>query len=351
LDFDKIDWLLNERYLTKRKHPTLPLWILNYSAKCQYEPYWTPETLACRGLVVDEQNQIVARGLPKFFNHDEIHKFPALSEQFGQHILGGDPVVVTEKMDGSLILVFTWEGNTVVATRGRFDSPQAHMAREILDRKYPECGWAGNGTYLFELIHPENRIVVNYGGTADLYHLAALNGVTGEEIPRIHTAFPRPKEYVCGNWFEVMDHAPESNAEGLVARFPSGLRVKIKWEEYKRLHRLLTGVSPKTIWEELAAGRDLAPMLERVPDEWFQWVKAVQGDLEDKFADILVDSARSLAWAQAQGFTERREYASYFKGCRCPAACFLLLDDRDPASVIWKQIKPESSPVFRCGES
>lgn len=351
IDFQEVERLIAQGYLTKRKHPTEPLWILNYTAKCQYEPYWTPETRACRGLVVDAENRIVARGFPKFHNHDEMERYPELQAVLERHLRDGDPVEVTEKLDGSLILMFTYNEQTIIATRGSFESPQALKAREILANKYPQCGFPEGGSYLFEVVYPANRIVVNYGDTEDLYHLAAFNGPTGEERPLIHTAFPRPLRYAFDSFADVINYEQQSRGEGFVIHFPkSGLRVKLKWAEYKRLHRLITGVTPRHIWEELAAGRSLDALLEQVPDEWYQWAKQVQTGLEDRYAEVFRDAENCLSYAMRQGYRERKEFAEYFKGCRYPAVCFKLLDGRPPDEIIWKQIKPEAAAAFRCDE-
>jgi RNA ligase len=75
-------------------HPTLPMTILNYTEKAQYERVWNPVTLTCRGLIVNHTTKdVVARPFRKFFNYGE----PAAD---GLDTSG--PVCVTDKMDGSL---------------------------------------------------------------------------------------------------------------------------------------------------------------------------------------------------------------------------------------------------------
>ncbi|NJM46937.1 MAG: hypothetical protein HC860_12905 [Alkalinema sp. RU_4_3] len=63
--------LIQDGYIVSQTHPTLPLTIYNYSAKTQYEKAWNPATLNCRGLVLDDQYQTIARPLQKFFNLSE----------------------------------------------------------------------------------------------------------------------------------------------------------------------------------------------------------------------------------------------------------------------------------------
>ena len=353
-DFSKIEGLEAEGYLTRRSHPSLDLFILNYTAKTQHDRYWTNETLQCRGLIFNyHSGTVVGRCLPKFFNYDELEQIPEQMEKLNRALIHKEPVVVQEKLDGSLIIVFSWMDEIVVASRGSFVSPQAQKAREILETKHsdfhPESGY----TYLFEVLYPENRIVVDYGDREDLVLLTVIETETGIEVSTTDQdlMFPRPKEYPISTIEEAINYQPEDNAEGFVLRFPySGFRVKLKWDEYKRLHRLLTGVTPRQIWQDLSEGKSLAPLLELVPDEYYKWVGTVAEGLRNKFDDIYFQAQRDFFIAKSRGFTERKEFALYFKECQCPPALFMLLDEKDPSPVIWKLIKPEVSIPFRCGQ-
>jgi RNA ligase len=77
----------------KQSHPELPLFILNYTASCQYSRSWNHVTKQCRGLIVDGNGFVVARPWPKFFNYGE--------HEEGAFDLNA-PAVVTDKLDGSL---------------------------------------------------------------------------------------------------------------------------------------------------------------------------------------------------------------------------------------------------------
>ena len=168
---DKLDKLVGEGWLISQVHPTLDLTIYNYSQKTQYEKMWNEETLSCRGLVLDSWGNVVARPFKKFFNLSEVEgEIPDL------------PFEVFEKMDGSLGIFFWYNGNPIFASRGSFTSDQSKVGWEILkgmDYKNLKRGV----TYLFEIIYPENRIVVDYGDTEKLVLLGAVETSTGEEIP------------------------------------------------------------------------------------------------------------------------------------------------------------------------
>ena len=45
--------------------------ILNYTAKATYSRHWNEATIACRGLILDDADGVVARPFPKFFGPSE----------------------------------------------------------------------------------------------------------------------------------------------------------------------------------------------------------------------------------------------------------------------------------------
>jgi RNA ligase len=126
--------------LYKQQHPILPLTIWNYTEKVQYEELWDDITLQCRGLVTDDKGTIIARPFRKFFNLEEGKFTP--TEEFE----------VYAKMDGSLGVVFWYNDEWHIATRGSFTSDQAIKGKEML-KKYPLDKLDKNNTYLFEIIY------------------------------------------------------------------------------------------------------------------------------------------------------------------------------------------------------
>ena len=129
-------------WLIKQTHPTLDLTIWNYSPRVQYERQWDDITIQCRGLVTNSKGEIVARPFKKFFNYEE-HK---------QEDLPNEEFVVYEKMDGSLGILFYYENEWILATRGSFTSEQSIKGTEML-KKYPLEKLDRNNTYLFEIIY------------------------------------------------------------------------------------------------------------------------------------------------------------------------------------------------------
>ena len=130
----------SEGLLFSQKHPSLPLTIWNYSDKVQYEGLWDDVLLQCRGLVTDDEGNVVARPFKKFFNLEEGKHTP--TSEFD----------VYDKMDGSCIILFSYEGEWVFASRGSFTSEQAIKAKE-LSGKFNLHKLNKDYTYVFEIIY------------------------------------------------------------------------------------------------------------------------------------------------------------------------------------------------------
>ena len=330
--------LIAQGYITSQVHPILPLTIYNYTAKAQFDKYWIEATLACRGLVLDRDYQLIARPLPKFFN---------LSEYQGT-LPAGVPNIY-EKLDGSLIILFHYQGQWEVASRGSFASDQAQMARVLLanyqhqvaqlDREY---------TYLFEIIYPSNRIVVDYGSVQRLVLLAAVQTQTGVELD--HTSVDwvdRAETYpatTLPEWLKSIDETESelNNHEGFILKWPNGFRLKYKLADYVRLHRIITRIQAKDIWACLSEHQDLAQFLDSVPDEFYNWVKDTKLALETQYQAI-----ETQCQSVFQDLGDRRQTALYFQTQKYPGVLFLMLDHRDYEQVIWKLIKPGYQRPFR----
>jgi RNA ligase len=338
---DKLDKLVEEGWLISQVHPSLDLTIYNYSQKTQYERMWNEETLSCRGLVLNSSGNVVARPFKKFFNLSEVEgEIPDL------------PFEVFEKMDGSLGIFFWYNGNPIFASRGSFTSDQSKVGWEILKEMDYENLKIGV-TYLFEIIYPENRIVVDYGDTEKLVLLGAVETSTGEEIPYSSIGENLERFELVRKWSNkksISELAKENDLsrEGYVLKFSNGFRVKVKFEEYCRLHKIITNVSNIDIWEKLKDGLPLNEILDKVPDEFYGWVKNTENRLREEFQDILSDSEKILYSIKKKlGNSERKVYAEEIKKEINSGILFNLLDGRNPDQSIWKLVRPKWSKPFK----
>jgi RNA ligase len=346
----KLDKLVEQRLVSVQKHPTADLWIYNYTEKAQFDHVWNPDTMMCRGLIVDGKNNIVARPFKKFFNLDE------LSSPYVPEINLKQPFDVYEKMDGSLGIMYFLEGKPYIATRGSFVSDQAIEANKILQEQYNGFTFNPEHTYLFEIVFPENRIVINYGKTRDLYLLAVIETATGRELTNTDGPFPTPKYYDYKDLEKIqkMMERRDTGDEGFVIRFKDGNRAKIKYNEYKRLHKLITGINARRIWEVLMGGGNMQDLCKAVPDEFYEWVQKASQEIKKQYRDIEKEALETFGKidkgvTSGMSFREtRKAYAKeIMKYLKLSAIMFKLLDGQPYSDIIWKMIKPKSERPFR----
>jgi T4 RnlA family RNA ligase len=321
-------------FVIKNKHPTEDLYIYNYTQKTQFERVWNSVTLACRGLILDENYNIVARPFPKFFNLGEFENQEIPNLKFD----------VFEKMDGSLGILYFHNNQAFIASRGSFNSDQSIKANELLNSKYATClsNLDQTKTYLFEIIYPENRIVLDYGEEEFLVLLAIIDTQTGNEFPLEDLGFPVVKKYNGIDDIHKLKALEISDKEGFVIQYSNNYRLKIKFSEYLRLHRIITQVSSINIWEYLKTEQSLDEVLEKVPDEFFDWVKNTKNKLISEFETIENQCKLDFKILETQ-----KETALYFLTCKYPTILFSMMNNRNYKPDIWKRIRPQFEKPFK----
>lgn len=345
-------------YIGVQKHPDYPLWIYNYTNQCMFDGYWNEATIQCRGLIVDENKNVVALPFKKFFSDNQL-------QSLGYKIPLDMSFEVYDKADGSLgILYQIPSGEFAIATRGSFTSDQAMEANKIFYEKgYNEYDFNHNWTYLFEIIYPGNRIVIDYGKTRDLFLLAIIDKATGIDIPlpnQNEVPFPIIKKYDgIKDFSKILDNfkdIPGTEFEGFVVKFESGFRVKLKTENYKLLHKIFTGMSERRIWEVLSEGGDLKEILEVCPDEFHRWAKQVEVDLRMSYGGtegvsrLLYQSALEHIGDEPDLKIRRKKFAEYILKCdnlTLRSVAFQMYSGGDYSDIIWKSLRPSGSKTFK----
>ncbi len=321
------------------------LLIFNYTHKAQFEARWNFFERISRGLIINRKtDEIVARAFDKFFNWGEGGQTSA-------------PIVsVTEKIDGSLGILFRDNGYRI-ATRGSFASDQAIWATRFLDAHYRLDELPDEWTLLFEIVYPENRIVVDYGGEQALVLLAIRNRRTGDYLPfqRVQQVaarygFKTPRVYDFHDVADILAlrAAIDASQEGWVVEFADGQRFKFKGDRYMELHRLISGLSFKHTLEAVANGA-VEYIRGQIPDEFL-------GDFNRWLATIRAVVAETKARVQTAfdtaPKTTRKEFALWVMAHHKALAPYLfaLLDGKALEPMIYKMafenIEDEKAVLF-----
>lgn len=265
------------------------LLLFNYTPKCVFQRAWDPLTLSTRGLIYHEPSQqLIARPFRKFFNLNEMEE----SQLQNLPLDVDETPEVTEKMDGSLGILYWYDQKPWISTRGSLQSEQSQWATLFFRKHWGKLPIPQDWTLLFEIIYPENRIVINYGERQTLVLLAAIHTESAQEMP-----YSELQSFAQQFHFELVTRLPFSipelcvwipklpyNQEGFVVHYPkSHLRVKFKGEAYLKLHKILNQITPKNIWKTMIEGKVSLPYLQEIPEEFRTWSLHLQENLESDY--------------------------------------------------------------------
>lgn len=278
--------LYSDKGLLKcNKHPVYDLCIWNYSEKVQYNKEWDPITLMTRGLITDLEGNIISRNFCKFFNLEEYNEdyVNLKSDPFK------DKYKVYEKLDGSLGILFYYQSEWIFCTRGSFTSVQSIQGKSILDKKIDYNVLDKSLTYTFEIIYPLNRIVVDYDITEDVVFLSAFdkNGKERHDIRQqfINLNLNVVKEYTSKDPYLLKNENVEGR-EGYVMVFENRERLKIKFENYIKLHRLVSNLSVQNAFDWIKSGKPTSEIVELIPDEYHSWYNSIVNKVNDEYNRI-----------------------------------------------------------------
>jgi len=204
-----------------------------------------------------------------------------------------------------------------------------------------------NYTYLFEIIYPENRIIVDYGQKRDLILLGIIDTKTGLDV----SLFENPGFNACNysilrgdredglDLFESLknDPAKDEGEEGFVLCWKNGFRMKIKFEQYLTVARIMAHLSDKHILDACANGITLSDnnmLPEEIAEEVLKKEELFlqQYDTIEYAARYLTDSHKHLS---------RKEFASYVIHNPYTAICFKMYDNKPYDELIWKSMKKQ----------
>lgn len=207
------------------------------------------EEICCeaRGLILEEGTwKVVRMAFKKFFN---------LGESFAAKI-DWDSAVASEKLDGSIISVFFYDGKWRIATNSTIDAFKAEINGvgpyktfgELFESVLPLSTFANYNKHCcwtFELVSPYNKVVIDYPETKvyllSVRDMDSLEELCLDAVEMIADAngLTVPERYDLNNeadYRKVVEQMPEGH-EGIVVRDVNGERVKIKTLLYFEMHR------------------------------------------------------------------------------------------------------------------
>lgn len=250
LKLNSLEKLKSEYSIKVKEYPEDGLVVLNYTAA---SPEKSPIVKECRGLILSSDYEIVSRGFDRFYNYNEK--------------LAGKPNMqaecyAMEKIDGSLIKLYKFNGKWCISTRGSafaecpiYGSTTTYQqaifeALDLDENGFQEmCAnfkFNEKFTYILELTGKLNRILTEYNPNKyELWFISArANDFTGKyaDVNTIvlHENIRRPTIFKFKSMWECVNQAEKLKdlKEGFVVfnQITFEPMYKIKSPTYVRMH-------------------------------------------------------------------------------------------------------------------
>lgn len=290
-DLNMLRHEIDEGNIKAQAHPALPLMMFTTTTKPLNNRSWNEVTKRCRGLIVERNTgEIISRPLEKFFSYTETDFFKGWEDDTS--------IEVTELIDGILGILYpdpSQPTGYAIATPDGFTSDTAVHATARYQESHSTFKPRPGFTYLFEIVYPENRKVVNYGQDDNLYLVGVVNNSNGQVISITHgsISIPRARVYKYGSYVDFLQYFHRGNGgspKGYVVRnLTTDEIVKFKTEDYLTLHRLVVKLNAVRVWEAFRDYRT-AELVDVLPtEELKEWTIGVLDHLSLEYE--LIQSA------------------------------------------------------------
>jgi hypothetical protein len=134
------------------------IYVLKYKRRVFYDKLWNEFLEECRGTIVDEDFNVIARPFTKIYNFRIEDKSPVLSDDTS--------ITAYRKVNGFLCNLTWYNNDILVSTTGSTDSSHVTMAKEMMLKEQSWNNWVSatsmnrGYTMMFECVHPEDPHII-----------------------------------------------------------------------------------------------------------------------------------------------------------------------------------------------
>ena len=255
----------------------------------------------CRSLVIDLENECIALcSFRKFFNLNEVKENTL--ENISKKIAVAQTVEITDKLDGSMQTARYYNGDYLMAGSMALDRKNSWRLesgyRFLTDNYKHMLKDYADYTFIFEHISQQDAHIVSYSKEEEgLYLIGARSVLTGEmktyseliELANKYQIKVVKKEQTSLD--EILSRVKtelSENKEGWVLNI-DGHYVKIKCDDYVKLHRILDKVSSANVLIEAVANNTTDDILCKLSgqtkarvEEQIAQIEKIKEDLNNK---------------------------------------------------------------------
>lgn len=311
---NSLDKLVEDYKIVATHHESEPLVILNYDMI--ESPKSDPIIHECRALTLDKRDwSVVARSFTRFFNYGEMVE---LTKDFDWNNFEA-----SSKEDGSLIVMYHYEGEWRINTRGSFAKGRIceggpsweELFWTIVDKTTVNKECDKGTSYVFELCSGYNKIVRIYP-EPQVFLLGMFDNIDGYDYHRvileitanrIGVKYPSIVKFHSAQ--QVIDFLASSDLEatfeGYVLRDGSNMRLKIKSARYVALHHLRGNN------DNLYLAKNLLPLILAGEDEEVVAYFPEATERFRHFRKIVEDEKVNLfkVWDESKDIASQKDFA------------------------------------------
>lgn len=201
--------------------------IVKYKKAVFYKNLWNEDLEQFRGLILDQDYNIVSYPFTKIYNFGIESQAPDFEDS--------EYVTATRKVNGFMVAMTNFNGQLLISTTGSIDSKFVGYAKDMLNATIAsEVLSNPDYTFMFEAVHPEDPHIIPE--EVGLYFLGKRRKEIGSPIELEHcfggaTQFV---QHICGLRFKtIRNWANNADHEGYVIYSKDGKRAtKIKSKHY-----------------------------------------------------------------------------------------------------------------------
>jgi hypothetical protein len=311
---------LGIKCITSSKYPSL----IQFKYSQIDSPANHPLVINARGLILDSQDnwKVIAWPFNRFFNYGDGHAAE----------IDWDSACVQTKEDGSLQIFFFYDGRWNIATSGTIDADaninifpitfkdlfwQTFKKLDLIEPK----GCNISNTYMFELVSPYNKQVVQYT-EPNLIFIGQRDTIIGEEHSIYDNEYYKHiavKRFQLSDIESILKSLPDlepTAQEGYVVVDKFFNRLKIKSPQYVSLHHMKDGFGNRRA-AEIVRNSEIDEIIAYFPE-----YREVLENTKAKY-DALVNELE-IAYERIKDIPVQKDFALEALKSKCSGALFSI---------------------------
>lgn len=304
--------------------------IFNYDITCDFSNELVREA---RGIILNKVDlQCVCVGFNKFGNYYETYV----------DTIDWNSAEMQQKIDGSILKLWYDKNEWHWSTNGMIDANESHTKMDTLSfgqllrmavnyKDIPFDKLNKDYTYIFEIVSPLHKIVIEYP-TTKLYHLGTRNNITGQELIE-DIGIIKPLSMKINSLEDCIEAAKKLNAdelseEGYVVVDKDFHRIKVKSPVYLLHHKMVSTALKK---EDA-----IYAIITNTTLELDSFNEMIYKYYDYKLTELLYQMNQEMKYAKAiyeEANFNRKAAASEIKKMKFSALGFFALDNNDATAI------------------